>query len=48
MKHRHIRARRGEWVHVHRPHGHGAKCPEWVNAVIGLVILCVILKGCCG
>lgn len=48
MRHRHIRARRGEWVYVHRPHGHSAGTPEWVSGIIGLVILVLIIKGCCG
>ena len=48
MRHRHINARRGEWVHIHRPHDRSGKTPEWVRGVIGLVILVAIIKGCCG
>ena len=45
MRHRHIHAKRGEWVHVHR--SHGGKGPEWLGTIIGIVILVIILKGCC-
>ena len=42
MRHRHIRARRGEWVHVHRDKG-GEGC---LGAIVLLIIIGLFFKGC--
>ncbi len=41
MKHRHIHAKRGEWVHVHRDEDF-----SWAGVVVFVVIAIVLLKGC--
>ena len=42
MKHRHIRAKRGEWIHVHRDDGFGG-C---LGGIIFLAVIILIFKGC--
>ena len=42
MKHRHIHAKRGEWVHVHRDND-GERC---LGAIVVLVVIALIFKSC--
>ena len=41
MKHRHIHAKRGEWIHVHRD-----KDPGCLGVLIVIVVLIAIVSGC--
>ena len=41
MKHRHIHAKKGEWIHIHRD-----KKPGCAGIIILIAILFAISKGC--
>ena len=41
MKHRHIHAKKGEWIHVHRDNNSGC-----LGIVIAIIIIGLIMSGC--
>jgi hypothetical protein len=43
MKHRHIHAKKGEWIHVHRDNNSGAGC---LGIVIMIIVIGFIMRGC--
>jgi hypothetical protein len=45
MKHRHIKAKHNEWIHVHREPASSASDWSWViKAVVGVIAFCIFLK----
>ena len=43
MKHRHIHAKKGEWIHVHRENDSGAGC---LGIVIVILVIGFLIRGC--
>lgn len=44
VRHRHIHAKSGEWVHIHRDKG--GKGEGCLGAIIVLIVLMSLFKGC--
>ena len=43
MKHRHIHAKKGEWIHVHRDNNSEVGC---LGIVILIIVIGFIMRGC--
>ncbi len=43
MKHRHIHAKKGEWIHVHRDNNSGAGC---FGIVVAILVIGFLMRGC--
>ena len=41
MKHRHIHAKKGEWIHVHRDND-----PGCLGILIAIIVIVFIMRGC--